>query len=297
MQDPSDYKLHAHTIKELRLAEENYSDELFIHPPLFVYLSAFLHGYMHIPLPIIPIIMQVLTMCLLPVIVGKLMPSTPSVENRAIKAGTTSEVGMTAMVLFGCCPIIAFCSQKFWIDNALMMAVTLCVAAHVVLVSQNPKAPSSKRSAMHSAYMLSRQLLSGIVFGAVGLNCKITAVALLPFSIVWILLQHYLAFCQYSSRSAAYETENGTKRGTWSVLAWAVASCGAYVTGAALAYAPWAYLYWVRVLTDFHLRAIYRCVILRLLDPPHECLRLVKHTYVTVLAACTCAYCILRSNL
>lgn len=240
LRDPTDYKLHPHTIRELRLAEENYSDELFIHPPLFVYLSAFLHGFLHIPLHIIPILFQVLTICLLPVLARKMIFSSPSVKHGGgAKEAFSDDVGLHAMILFGCCPIIAFCSQKFWIDNALMMAVTVCATAHVCLINSENYALSDGKSGGNRVYSLMRHLLSGLLFGTVGLNCKITALALLPFSIGWILLQQYPAYIVHNVEDV---TDNRT---LWKALLWTAVCCGVYLTGAAVAYAPWAYLYWV----------------------------------------------------
>lgn len=250
LRDARDYKLHAHTIQELHLAEENYADELFIHPPLFVYLSALLHGYTYVPLPVIPILLQVLVMCLLPVItfsvlrcVDQISLMSSSSSNRssavAVRAGTC------AMVLFSCCPVIAFCSQKFWIDNALMMAVTVCVAAHVWLICYDTTtAHSSAAAATYSCiHSLGWHLLSGFVFGSVGLSCKITALALLPFGVGWILLQQYVEYVHLLTVSTKQQEEHRTR--VLGAVCWAVVCVGVYIIGAVLTYAPWAYLYWV----------------------------------------------------
>jgi hypothetical protein len=44
--DINDYTLRGHELLEnYQLAKSNYGDKLFIHPPIFVYLSALLHSF------------------------------------------------------------------------------------------------------------------------------------------------------------------------------------------------------------------------------------------------------------
>ena len=64
------YSLHDHPIVDsLRLSRENYGDRLFIHPPFFVYSSALLRRIFKLPLPGYALLCQLLTLCLLPVLV------------------------------------------------------------------------------------------------------------------------------------------------------------------------------------------------------------------------------------
>eukprot|EP01032_Pedospumella_encystans_P011897 gene11897-13800_t len=144
-----DYRLHPHTIQELHLAEENYSDSIFIHPPLFVYLSAGLHHFCALPIPFIPIVLQTVAVCLLPVIsrcvicmVNNLYAVIGCKDGQQNRSEYFSEsdifgVGVMAMLILSCCPIAAFSSQKFWIDNCLFLSVTVCVTVHVVLLHCN----------------------------------------------------------------------------------------------------------------------------------------------------------------
>lgn len=237
--DPLDYRLHPATIQELSLAPENYSDALFIHPPVFVYLSAALHYWCGVPLALVPLLLQVGTMLLLPVIARAVLPFRTAEE--------ASATALHAWVLLSCCPVAAFCSQKFWIDNALMLAVSVAVAAHVVLLPFNSPASSLAPTPMTTITSTETAkggrtgrndalccLISGLVLGAVGLNTKITALGLLPFSICWIAARRWVTA----------ESSGGVQRAR-TVLCNAAVDSVVYVSGAALGYAPWAYLYWV----------------------------------------------------
>jgi hypothetical protein len=235
LRDWSDYRLHKATIHELGLARENYGDALFIHPPVFVYLSAALHHYVGVPLALVPLLLQGATLMLLPVICHSVLTACgSSVEDPTAGPHRSASVGLRAWVLLSCCPVAAFCSQKFWIDNCLMTSVTLCVAGHVCLLPVSAAHNSSKGSAMNSWL---RCLISGVVFGAVGLNTKITAVALLPFSAAWIAVRHIL---QHANSASAAKVSLFSR-----VVGSTAVDAGVYLLGAAVAYSPWAYLYWV----------------------------------------------------
>jgi hypothetical protein len=234
LSDASDYRLHASTIQELGLAPENYNDSLFIHPPVFVYLSAALHGCLGVPLPLIPLLLQGATLLLMVVICRAISPRTAS-------GGCGSSAGLQAWVLLSCCPIAAFCSQKFWIDNCLMLGVTAAAAAHVWLLPLPPLdgQVESRADTEGSGGML-RCLLSGLVFGAVGLNTKITAAALLPFAALWIALRLF-----YLELGSTAKKDRSTVSLVLTVAGRSVVHTVVYVTGMCASYAPWAYLYYV----------------------------------------------------
>ena len=257
LNNPRDYRLHSSTIQELGLAPENYSDDLFIHPPLFVYLSAFLHGYVGVDLPIIPILLQLGTLALIPWICSNILPQN--------YVGEGINIALTALILFSSCPIAAFCSQKFWIDNCLMFSVTFCVAAHVALFPITLKNTTNPRKSHSTLSYVVRALGSGVTFGLVGLHCKITAAALLPFAGVWIATHHVITrsftYTYSFTRLMVNMTDHrGKAEGGESsvllpnkfpvsrVIADSVRDTLVYVLGACVVYAPWAYLYWVRIL-------------------------------------------------
>ena len=275
-----DYRLYPHTIQELHLAEENYNDSIFIHPPLFVYLSAALHHFCALSIPLIPIVLQTVALCLLPVISRYVLCMVNNLyavigckdgqkRNDYFSKGDIFSVGVTAMLILSCCPIAAFSSQKFWIDNCLYLSVTVCVAAHVVLLHCNT-AVLSDAHATGTLYWCNvenmwRHAVSGIIFGLVGLNCKITAAALLLFLVVWSFLQHYLL---YQTHYALFLAEDNTTDANRSdntelyshtaltrkhaallrhAVGGAILNCAVFGLCALLAYAPWMYIYWVSV--------------------------------------------------
>jgi hypothetical protein len=202
---------------------------------VFVYLSAGLHHYVGVPLALVPLLLQGATLMLLPVICHRVLTACRSgADNSTAGPHRSCSVGLRAWVLLSCCPIAAFCSQKFWIDNCSMLSVTLCVATHVCLLPMNAVHGCGEGSAVTDRV---RYLISGIVFGAVGLNTKITAVALLPFSAAWIAGRHILRH----ANSAPTAKVSLLSRGVGSTAV----DTGVYLLGAAVAYSPWAYLYWV----------------------------------------------------
>ena len=273
-----DYRLHPHTIQELHLAEENYSDSVFIHPPLFVYLSAGLHRFCALPIPLIPIVLQTVALCLLPLISKCVLCMVNNLyavfggkdeQNRSeyFSESDIFSVGVTAMLFLSCCPIAAFSSQKFWIDNCLYLSVTVCAAAHVSLLHCN----TAVQSNVHSQGKLSwckvdnmwRHAVSGIIFGLVGFNCKITAAALLLFLVGWSFLQQYLLYQTYyallffesnttdvniSDNMELYSDTAFTRKHTVllrQAVGGVIVNCAVFGLCALLAYAPWMYIYWV----------------------------------------------------
>lgn len=179
--DPYDYTLAGKPIVEaLNLSRENYSDPLFIHPPLFVYLSAWLVS-LGISLPTIPILCNAVVIILLPIFIKQagladlnLLPS----------AQTSNHVELIALLIYCTCPLSHFCSQKFWIDNLLCSMVLLSATIHVVLCR------SDVMGTLHDTWARARSLaarnfFSGVCFGALVLQCKLTGLASLPFLMGW----------------------------------------------------------------------------------------------------------------
>lgn len=162
----SSYSLRGHKIiTEYRLAKSNYNDALFIHPPVFVYLSALLN-YFGVDLAIVPLVFHVLTaLCLVGVVAIIDLPFE-------LRRG---DVLLYTVQIFCLCPIACFCSQKFWIDNCAMMSVAVSSFVHVLVVNRSKGFTDS--AVWHT--------FSGIVFGLLALNTKLSNLALFPFLIMW----------------------------------------------------------------------------------------------------------------
>ena len=251
----SDYSLRGKPIIDsLRLAKENYNDALFIHPPFFVYVSAILYSYFSIPLPIIPLLFHFATTAMIPIVLSCILQSgcgeSPTITTTTHALITSnfnfnfnlrkcfSPMAIHAMVVFLCCPIAAFCSQKFWIDNALLMTTTLAATVHMLLCNVGPSVVPDFRKQVRVTVVSNsvvKQMLSGFVFGFIALNTKITALALLPFLLSWTIF--YRIESAISSRRTFL----------WSLSADIIIHIGAFVATTAIAYAPWVYLYWVSI--------------------------------------------------
>ena len=105
-----DYRLDIDTVRRFQLSEENYSDSLFIHPPIFTYLSAFLYSSIDIPLALVSIIYHLLTcICII------FMVASIDIATTQECGMTRGRVAITAVQLFSFCPIAFFCSQKVMI--------------------------------------------------------------------------------------------------------------------------------------------------------------------------------------
>ena len=265
----TDYTLKGKPIIDaLRLSKENYNDALFIHPPFFVYSSAFLSKYLSVPLPLIPLLHQLMVALLMPIFVHFLLRediSGPSTQLTASLRRSYSKISCKAIIVFLSCPIVSFCSQKFWIDNALLLTAASSVALHMWLSIPCETAPGR--------YNCTRSLLghclSGFSFGFLALNTKITALALLPFLLSWTAWQRTLPVLaqllleQQSppvaaattttattttspSSSAASSSSSSSKRTVLiDLLMDIIRHLTVFIVSAALAHSPWVYLYWV----------------------------------------------------
>jgi hypothetical protein len=264
LQNPLDYSLQGKAIiVELGLSEENYSDALFIHPPLFVYTSALLHWYCSMPLPAVSLLMQGVVLLLLPVISERVIACMNTLARVSFAASNKENLqtqydpfstpmlhsewsGATAKLMLVCCPIVAFCAQKFWIDNALMMAVTICVAVHVTLIQPIKKQEGVTRQSLGDSVINVdgvKTIFSGLVFGAVGLNSKITALALLPFSLAWTVLIRIVSDLIESTELGRLSDREKILR----VVYRSAVDCALFVCGALIGYGPWCAAYWVRM--------------------------------------------------
>jgi hypothetical protein len=216
LNDWKDYRLSSEVIRRFRLAEENYSFPLFIHPPVFVYSAAFMFKYLHLPLPFISVMYQLGTLLLLPWMAS-------AINNGDSQLGQMAS--LWSMVVFSFCPIAMLMSQKFWIDNCLMFTVTLCGVVHLTVNKFYLDGKGLGRS-------LLLQLLSGLIFALFGVQSKITALGLLPF----------LLLDTARTRLAAHRTGSST-------MLIKILDVSAHsimlLSGSAAGYSPWMYLYYV----------------------------------------------------
>ena len=254
-------------ITKLRLSPENYGDNIFIHPPLFVYTSMLLQRYLHANLPTVSLMYHLGTMLLLPILVklSSLEVHDESRQHRhdplheaahSRKSGTkgggseTTEanviaiaeapvasineifssgaVSLWATAIYTLDPLAFFCSQKFWIDNALLFFVTLSAAIHMFLWRRKIVRRSQSQGGSRVSdciFIALRSVFSGLLFGVLVLNCKVTGLALLPFMLAWMLVA-MLEVCSF---------------------VYIVTCCFfPFLLGTVGAYAPWAWLYFTR---------------------------------------------------
>jgi hypothetical protein len=207
-QNITDYTLYNKSIlNDLGLSKENYNHRLFLHPPFFVYSSAALHHFFTIPLVAIPLLYHTITLLCLPWIVYQIIGGQ---YNWGLKIGENwidlhvfswSRIAILSMLFYSLCPILWFTSQRFWIDNALVMTSTLVWTWHLYLIVpftspvgiiHNSKTSSIATAAKSTSMLLLylRTILSGYLYGLFALNTKITALALIPGMICWIVYQH-----------------------------------------------------------------------------------------------------------
>jgi hypothetical protein len=216
LNDWRDYKLSADVIQRFRLAPENYAHSLFVHPPVFVYFSAFLHKYCSLPLPFVPLIYQCGTMLLIPLLVSY----SSNADCSRVKVVS---VTLWAMLCFSFCPIAMFVSQKFWIDNCSMFTITLSAYIHLAL--------TGVRGGIAQSLLL--QFISGTAFSFFALQTKITALGVIPFLMLHSARRRY---AQYKGSLSSPSYFIGV------VCLWV-----SFLSGVVVGYAPWAYVYYVRI--------------------------------------------------
>ena len=125
MKDPWNYSLYdkPEIITQLNIEFEQYFTKIFIHPPVFIYASTFLYQFLNIPLVAVPLICQTVVMLCISIqfyIIGcSLSPSTLHLDWKISS--------LWAVLIFCLCPVSVLISQKFWIDNMLLVTVYGCI--------------------------------------------------------------------------------------------------------------------------------------------------------------------------
>jgi hypothetical protein len=215
-------------LHRLSLSLENYDHPVFIHPPIFVFLSALLVKLTTVPLPFVPLLMQGVGLSTMFGICCELSMMQLLLSKRCTKRAATLSrklfVGAATIVLS--CPILWLTSQKIWIDNALFLTTVVAVAGMMTLC----------RPGLTGKSILMRWIAiwwSG--FGCLGLalNCKITAVALFPFMICWLALTTFVG--------GSFDRIVTGQHLLWSLFA----DFTAFMLGSVMGMTPWTIFYWV----------------------------------------------------
>ena len=220
---------------------------MFIHPPLFVYLSALLRR-VGIPLPLTSVLLHHATAFLVGGIAHEVVQLLPGICKQR------DRVALVATLVFVCCPVSSFASQKVWIDNCLLFTVSLSAYVHIRALGRG--ASYDNHSGVYRRWLWA-QATSGLVFGLFALNSKITAWALLPFLCLWSWYVGCFKLCIRGgppSSDLRFLVERACLWGC-GVLAFSLPMC--------LAHGPWIYVYWVRT---YNLCA-YSCVLSQTYSP------------------------------
>jgi hypothetical protein len=264
LKDVWNYRLSAQDVRRLGLAAENYSDALFIHPPIFVYMSAGLVRLFDLSMPALPLLMHAATLLLIPVLVHVLLVRTHllgggggTVSASAASAGEVlgraQSASLWAMAVFALCPIASFCSQKVWIDNAAALTATFCATAHLVSLTSTQRVVLRDKQGLLSSRIYiayGMQFASGLIFGCVALNTKLPNLAMLPFVVISSLQTAHFLISKPDTH--AFSTAE---------IIFVAKYLAVFAMGAALGHGPWILLYRVSG-DDFYLE---KCHIHRLI--------------------------------
>ena len=152
-------------------------------------------------------------------------------QERSSGDDVVPSVAIWAMTIFSFCPIAMFVSQKIWIDNCLMFSVTASSLIHAYIC--NTKLNSSSTVADSAAWMA----LSGLAFGVLAMQTKITALASLPF--VFLTIARTL---HSDDSNDQQDIMPRSKEGRSFVI---LSSCASFLVGVTVGFGPWVVLYQV----------------------------------------------------
>jgi hypothetical protein len=215
--DWQDYSLQSSDIiGKYQLSKENYDFPLFHHPPFFVYFSSFLHYYCSFPLPFISILYQLVVLLLF-------LPLSYLLLSNSMLKRSWLIIAWKCMIIWMICPIAAFCSQKFWIDNALVMTtmigIILFLFFHKWIL---PGIPTN-------LFFLS-SFICGLVSFVLPVNTKVTSVGLLPFMFIY----HF-----WNISIEIKKRKKGTSSATTLYCCWSL------LLGCVSSYLPWLSVYYL----------------------------------------------------
>ena len=144
-----------------------------------------------------------------------------------------NHISSISLIFFMFCPITWFCSQKIWIDNALLMTVTLSVAIQLLLCS----------NISHESTRYANHMFSGLFFGLITLNTKLTGLALLPFHIIWIIFHRILSQTQISSQQQTHSSTQELLQTRIQIFIDIIKHVTLFLIFAFIGYSPWIYIY------------------------------------------------------
>lgn len=110
--DISAYYLPREVIEQYRLAPENYGDQLFIHPPLYVYLCVALKRLLGLSLPGVSLTCHAVTCLLMSALPSALCRLVPLHGRSGHSSQWEARVALWAVTIYAFCPIVSFVSQK-----------------------------------------------------------------------------------------------------------------------------------------------------------------------------------------
>ena len=136
------YKLDHSTIRQFNLSPDNYSPNIFIHPPVFTYTSLLFNHYiiqylrsllvyLNLPalvatnfefsLPVISLFYHIGTFISMHTIVYYVIVDDDRFQIlESSKLSFSYAMTLLSIIICMFCPIMAFCSSKYWIDNCLL---------------------------------------------------------------------------------------------------------------------------------------------------------------------------------
>jgi hypothetical protein len=224
LKNSSDYSLQTfQQVSKLELADENYNYPVFHHPPIFVYLSAYLMSHFRfLSLPLLSILYQYVVFLLLPVLSHSLLSST-------VYSQYWWEIGVKAQLIWLVCPIAGFCSQKFWIDNCLVMMTMIGMTMYIRWMDWMwSKKPFSILFSGIGCFLM------GFFSFGIAVNTKVTSVGLLPCMVL------YAMYCGISAGNE--DTEKQKKYPVFKIIFSSIL----LGIGCVSSHFPWMHYYYVR---------------------------------------------------
>ncbi len=149
------------------------------------------------------------------------------------------QVGIYAMLAYAVCPVAFFCSQKVWIDNCLIMNTLICGIIHIYMCEHTNSSKSTTIYIYH--------FISGLIYGGIALNTKITALAMLPFMLVYSAFNRYMHYTHEFRNTPSNVQNNNSMMYIYTrdfiidvCVHWSMFMCG-LICG----HGPWVYTYHV----------------------------------------------------
>ena len=215
------YSLSDENRTRLGLADANYNDKIFHHPPIFT-LFCILMRLLGATLPFNSLVLTALT-AIFTVLIAE-----------AADLGSSSLSLVLALALFYVSPLSFFCSQKNWIDVCLMMTSTSSVLFHIQCNKNCSGGSSGSREVFWN-------LISGIYFGLLVLNTKVTGLAILPCLLMWTSIVDVNELDENNKQEQVTQSFSVTSVHTSGQTLMKVI---AVIIGACIGHSPWVLFYY-----------------------------------------------------